>query len=65
MNTKTKETVQLTGQDGNVFAIIGAVTTALRRAGHMALAVEFRERAFTAEDYDAVLRLCCEYVEVQ
>lgn len=61
---KTDVTVQLTGQDGNVFNVIGQVSKALKRGGHRDLAQEFTERAFKAESYNAVLRLCMEYVDV-
>lgn len=66
-------TVQLSGQDGNAFVIIGrtrsALDTYLRKQG-----VSFGERAsikeqFTAEatagDYDNVLRTVMEWVEVE
>lgn len=56
--------VQLTGEDGNVFGIIGKVTKALRRAGHADGAKAFSDAAFAAESYDAVLRLCMETVDV-
>ena len=56
--------VQLTGEDGNAFAILGAVTNALKRAG-----VDKAERdAFFAEatagDYDALLRTAMNWVSV-
>ncbi len=62
--TKTKIEVQLSGEDGNVFAIIGAVRNVLRKAGHKELAVEFRDKAFKAASYEDVLNLCREYVEI-
>jgi hypothetical protein len=56
--------VQLTGEDGNAFAILGAVSDALKRAG-----VDKAERdAFFAEatagDYDALLRTAMNWVVV-
>lgn len=59
-----KVRVQLTGRDGNAFAILGAVTGALRRAG-----VSKEERdAFQAEatsgDYDHLLATAMRWVEV-
>ncbi len=56
---------KLSGTDGNVFAVIGRVQKALRRAGEESRAHEFVERAFGAGSYDEVLRLCFEYVEVR
>ena len=57
-------TVQLTGRDGNVFAIIGSVSKALKRAGHTDAATEFSNRAMSCESYDAVLRLAMDTVDV-
>jgi len=56
--------VQLTGRDGNAFAILGAVQGALKKAG-----VDKAERdAFFAEatagDYDHLLRTAMRWVEV-
>lgn len=56
--------VQLTGNDGNAFAIMGTVSQALRRAG-----VPKPERdEFIAEcmsgDYDHLLQTCMKWVEV-
>lgn len=62
---KTDVVVRLTGTDGNVFAVIGTVRTALKEAGHPELAKEFTEACFAAGSYDAVLRLCMAYVNVE
>lgn len=56
-------TVQLAGKDGNAFAIIGAVSGALRRAGHGEEAKQFFDEA-TSGDYDNVLRTACAWVTV-
>lgn len=55
---------KLVGTDGNVFAIIGNVAKTLERAGLREKAMEFKKRAFASGSYDAVLRLCMEYVDV-
>lgn len=56
--------VQLMETDGNAFAVMGAVTKALKRAG---VSAEERE-AFTTEamsgDYDHLLQTCMKWVEV-
>lgn len=56
--------VQLSGNDGNAFAILGAVQAAMRRAG----IDRSEQEAFIAEatsgDYDALLRTCARWVEV-
>ena len=60
-----KPVCKLVGSDGNVFAVIGAVCKALRRAGQPDKAEEFSKRAMKSGSYDAVLQLCFEYVEVE
>jgi hypothetical protein len=58
-------TVQLVGEDGNAFAIIGRVQRALRQAGIAAEEVaEFRAEA-TAGDYDHLLATCLRWVSVE
>lgn len=59
-----KPECQLTGENGNVFSIIGRVSKALNRAGQPEKAKEFTEKAFKSGSYDEVLRLCSDYVEV-
>ena len=59
-----KPKVRLTGTDGNVFAVIGAVAGALKRAGLDAEAREFTSKAFASESYGEVLMLAAEYAEV-
>ena len=58
-------TVQLTGESGNAFAIIGAVRVALRRADIEKAEIE----AFTAEassgDYDHLLQTAMKWVNVE
>lgn len=56
--------VQLTGQDGNAFAIIARVRNTLRREVDRLAAEEFAEQALQAESYDGVLRLCMTWVDV-
>ena len=66
MPTKTSKPIcKLTGTDGNVFAIIGNVSTALRRGGQIDKVEEFQKKAFSAHSYNEVLQLCHKYVEVQ
>lgn len=54
-------TVQLTGEDGNAFSILGAVSKALKRAGHGEAAQEFYTEA-TSGDYDHLLQTAMAYV---
>ena len=66
MPKKTSKPIcKLVGTDGNVFSVIGNVSTALRRGGHIDKVEEFQEKAFRCGSYDEVLRLCHKYVEVQ
>jgi hypothetical protein len=60
-----KPICKLTGEDSNVFNIIGKVSKTLKQAGMKDKAAEFAERAMSSDSYDAVLRLCFEYVEVE
>jgi len=56
--------VQLTGEHGNAFVLIGVVSRALRRAGNSPAVVDaFREEAMSG-DYDHVLQACMAYAEV-
>lgn len=59
-----KPPCQLTGQDGNVFSIIGRVSRTLKNAGLRAQSAEFCRRAMKSSKYEDVLTLCEEYVEV-
>ncbi|MDE2099692.1 MAG: hypothetical protein KGL39_20735 [Patescibacteria group bacterium] len=59
-----KPVCKLVGTDGNVFAVIGNVTAALKRAGLRDQATVFCDLAMKCGSYDEVLRLVCEYVTV-
>ena len=56
--------VQLSGEDGNSFSIIGSVSQAMRKAKvDEAIVTEFRNEAMSG-DYDNLLRTCMKYVTV-
>lgn len=56
--------VQLTGENGNAFAVLGSVLRELRNAGvPQAERDAFREEA-TAGDYDHLLATCMRWVDV-
>ncbi len=57
-------TVQLTGTDGNAYAVLGAVQKALRRAGHGDEVAAFLAEA-TSGDYHHLLATCMRWVTVQ
>lgn len=56
--------VELIGRDGNVFAIIGAVTRALRREVSPEVADNWAHNAMSLESYDDVLRFVMQTVQV-
>lgn len=57
-------TVQLSGQDGNAFAIIGAISRALRREVSVEAASDFQKAATSCKSYDELLMLALNTVEV-
>ena len=61
---KTDITVKLIGEDGNAFAILGKVRKALKRGGYGNLIAEYTKEA-TSGDYDNLLRVTMEYVNVE
>jgi hypothetical protein len=56
--------VQLSGEDGNAFFIVGRVRSALREAGYGHERDEFSEEAMSG-DYDHVLQTCVRWVTVR
>ena len=63
-NTIEKPKVKLTGEDGNAFAIMGAVSKALKKAGLYDKADEYMKKA-TSGNYDNLLTVSMEYVDVE
>lgn len=57
-------TVQLTGQDGNAFAVLGRVSAAMRRAGVEDADIKAFVNDATQGDYDHLLQTAMRYVEV-
>ena len=60
----TDAIVQLTGESGNAFAILGRVHRAILRSNHPELAETFLHEA-TEGDYNDLLSTCMRYVEVR
>ncbi len=56
--------VQLTGEDGNAFAIMGAVTKALKRNGVDADEIAMFRQDCMSGNYDHLLRTCLKWVDV-
>ncbi len=56
--------VQLTGTDGNAFAIMSKVSKGIREAGgEKSDVIAFQDEAMSG-DYDNLLRTCMEWVNV-
>lgn len=64
LTAKTDIYVQLTGEDGNIFSIMGRVSKALKRAGHAGLAAEFCTAVTECHSYDNALNVVSRYVVV-
>lgn len=56
--------VQLSGEDGNAFAIIGRVRKAMRRADVPNAEIEQFTQECQSGDYDNLLRTCMKWVHV-
>ena len=60
----TDAVVQLSGEDGNAFAILGRVRRAICRSNHPELADDFMAEA-TSGNYDHLLAVCFRYATVE
>jgi hypothetical protein len=60
-----KPTVKLVGEDGNAFAIMGRVKQSLRRAGADKEYIDKYLKEATTGDYDHLLAVSMEYVDVE
>ena len=56
--------VQLSGQDGNAFAIMGSVQKALKQAGATKEDIDTYLSESMSGDYDNLLQTAMKYVEV-
>ena len=61
----SKPTVKLIGQDGNAFLIMGRVKQALKRAGADKEYIDQYITKATSGDYNHLLAVSMEYVEVE
>jgi len=57
--------VQLTGNDGNAFAVLGAVRKAMRRSGVPKDEIDRFTNDATAGDYNTLLATCMRWVNVR
>jgi len=60
---KVNVKVKLIGKDGNAWVLMGLVADGLKKAGRKDLVKEFMDEAMSG-DYNNLLRVCMEYVEV-
>jgi len=60
-----KPICKLIGTDGNVFALGGRVSQALKKAGEKEKAKEFSQKLFRCGSYDEALALMGEYVDIE
>lgn len=58
-------TVKLTGNDGNAFSIMGAVSKAIRKAGATQEEIEDYMNESMSGDYDNLLRTAMKWVNVE
>jgi len=61
----TKPTVNLIGEDGNAFAIMGRVRKALKQAGADQEYIDKYLGEATSGDYDNLLAVSMKYVDVE
>jgi len=61
----TKPIVKLTGRDGNAFSIMGRVKQVLRCKGADREYIEKYLKEATSGDYDLLLSVSMEYVDVE
>ena len=62
---QTKPTVKLIGQDGNAFSVMGLVKKALKHAGADKEYIDKYLNAAKSGDYDYLLAVSMEYVNVE
>jgi len=61
---KYNTTVELAGHDGNAFAIMGRVSSALKKAGATKEEVDQYMEESMSGDYNNLIRVATEWVEV-
>lgn len=64
MKSKTGIKVRLIGRDGNAYAILGTVVKEMRRKKVKEDIIEQYKKEAMSGDYDNLLRVTMEYVEV-
>ena len=65
LNRPKKPKMQLIGQDGNIFAIMGRASRLLTDYGQADKAKEMRDRVMSCDSYQKALNIVSEYVETE
>ena len=65
LNCPKKPKMQLIGQDGNIFAIMGRASRLLKNAGQSDKAKEMCDRVTASQSYSEALNIVSEYVETE
>lgn len=65
LNRPKKPKMQLIGQDGNIFAIMGRASRLLKNAGQCDKAKEMCDRVTASQSYSEALNIVSEYVETE
>ena len=65
MQMTQRPKMQLIGQDGNIFAIMGRASRLLKNAGQRDKAKEMCNRVMASKSYNAALAIVSEYVETE
>ena len=60
-----KPQMQLLGEDGNIFSILGRASKLLNRAGMKAQSEEMFQRVTASKDYNEALNIISEYVDTE
>lgn len=61
----SKARVQLVGEDGNIFSILGRCRREMRRVGQLDQFNEMSDKVQSCKSYDEALQVIMEYVEVE
>ena len=65
MQMTQRPKMQLIGQDGNIFAIMGRASRLLKSCGQGDKAKEMRDRVMSCDSYQKALNIVSEYVETE
>ena len=65
LNCPKKPKMQLIGQDGNIFAIMGRASRLLKNSGQGDKTKEMRDRVMSCDSYQKALNIISEYVETE